>query len=386
MSEERDYASQQFSQSLNDHVVKAVYRVVKDDAGVQQRLGIAWAFAPSKLATSARVTEAINSHLGAYYLISPLGERIEIEAARSHPGYAAFKALKGTKGTPGSENQFSPLDFASPYDVGIIYVDPAKPLPVTLELASQGDLAKLTVGMAVASAFSAPNWAGLEFGHISSLKDVFMCRADDARHRLLVQHSLPLPDWETGSPIIDADGQVIAIVSGGDTAAEPFVHFAQRVDPLSDLDADRAPEALRQEQAYWEEAGKCFDHYFDVALAAFLTDAKERYAVDNGEDTVLGEDVLRPSVEIVEQSYNFLAEPGFVYGFIADAKRGVPVGIYLVGGPTDPTKSYEPDFAPTEWARVFEPTTLQINVWGRYSQPAAYVLHVYRWKLPNRSP
>ena len=422
-TEERDSAKALFAPAVTEQLLRAVYLVVKDSAGVPEPEATAWAFAPSKLATNAHVTEAIKAaRPGTFYLLGPTGERFEIRSVKSHPGYAAFKSVKATKGTARG-TAFTPLELASAYDVGIIEVDTAKPLPATLELAAQDDLAKLALGAPVASAgFPAEGLVGaaglaqapvatFEFGHISALKDVFMCRADDPKHRLLVQHSVPVTGGASGSPMIDASGKVIAIVSGGNTVAlnDPtaavgaksrmpnaaLVNFAQRADLLRDFDAGRAPEALTDEQAYWEEAGKRFDDYFDVAVAEFQGDAKQRYAVQAGEDSVLDSDgSLKPPASaksrvFVSRTYAFQAAPGFVYGFIADAKDGVPIGISIkqngafVREAKDPRKSFEPELAPTAWVTVTEKANLDVVVWGQISQPAGYVLHVYRWKIPG---
>jgi hypothetical protein len=151
-TEERELAKQQFSQAVTDNLMRAVYLVVKDDAGVPKAEATAWAFAPDKLATNAHVTEAIaGARPGTLYLLGPDGGRIEIKNAKSHPGYLAFKAIRNLKGVARG-TAFTPLDLTSAYDVGIIEVDPEKPLPATLKLASNEDLAKLAIGIPVASA------------------------------------------------------------------------------------------------------------------------------------------------------------------------------------------------------------------------------------------
>ena len=49
------------------------------------------------------------------------------------------------------------------------------------------------------------------------LTDVFMCRADDAKDQLLIQHTVPVTGGMSGSPLVDGSGKVVGIVSGGNT-------------------------------------------------------------------------------------------------------------------------------------------------------------------------
>ena len=421
-------AQGQFPKALTDRLRGAVYLVVKNDGGVPKAEATAWAFAPTKLATNAHVTEAIKgTSPGAFYLLGANGERIDIDPTKvkSHPGYMAFKPIKRVTGTILGAN-FTPLDLTSAYDVGIIEVNPATPLPVTLEVASEDDVKKLDAGIPVAAAgFPSEDLVGsaalakapeptLQFGYISSLKDVFMCRTTDPEHRLLVQHSVPVAGGASGSPMIDASGKVIAIVSGGNVVmmSNPgaaigesrrapnaaLVNFAQRADLLLALDSGRVDGELEKEQTYWKAAGKIFDRYYQVALGAFLSDAKERYAVDEAATTVLGTDVLDPgktnSYRLVSKSYTFEATPGFVYGFIADAESGVPVGINIKKKGTsgflrdakDPRQTSEPELAPTAWVRVPEPTAIEVIVWSLVTQPAKYELRAYSWAEPKSPP
>ena len=209
-------------------------------------------------------------------------------------------------------DKFKPLDVINEYDVGIIY--PSEPLPAdpttgkaaTLELASKEELEALKPGAAVASVgFPIEGMAAsmvvteapsqLRFGNISSLTDVFMCRAEPT-HRLLIQHSVPVTGGVSGSPLIDKSGRVIGIVNGGniatvvkegETARIPsaaLINFAQRVDLLEDLDKGVADQELVADHDYWKTAAGKFADYFDTAVNAFKTLAAERYGVGDGKE------------------------------------------------------------------------------------------------------
>jgi len=416
-------AAKEFSPATLETLEKAVYLVAKDDGGADKAEGTAFAFAPGKLATNAHVTEAIKGREGEFFLIGSDGGKIKIEKVISHPGYLAFKSYKATQGTT-RWGEFTPLDLINEYDVGIIEIDPGIKLPATLAFASQDTLEKLAPGTPVASiGFPVEGLAGsetatkapatLHFGYISALTDVFMVRADPA-HRLLIQHSVPVTGGASGSPLIDPSGKVIGIVNGGNTAvfkdkseamnakvrlpSAALINFAQRADLLRHLADNNADEELAEDEDYWQTRGKEFADYFDVATADFEALAKKRYAVGKGNTSVLGSGTLdaggADSFKLVSKTYDFKAEPGKVYGFIADAESGVPIGINVKDKATsafmrdakDKRQTSELELAPTAWITVKEPTTLEVIVWSLVTQPAKYELHAYEWSEPSPAP
>jgi hypothetical protein len=420
-------AKQEFSQDVLERLEAAVYLVAKEEDQSEEAEGTAWAFAPNLLATNAHVTQAIMGHEDEFFLVAPDGTHIKIKNVVSHPGYAAFGKYKATQGTTRYGN-FTPLDLMSEYDVGIIEIDPSTPLPVdakigqpvTLEMASDEQLKALAPGTPVASVgFPVENLVGsatatkapatLHFGFVSSLTDVFMCRTDPA-HRLLIQHSVPVAGGASGSPLIDPSGKVIGLVNGGNTTVmksedsatgktrapnAALVNFAQRVDLLRELADGKAADELAQDEAYWNKTAEQFDHYFDVAVKAFKDLAAQRYKVGEGQDTLVGNGVLdagdAKSFKLVQKTYTIDATPGHIYGFIADAEGGVPIGINVKKKGTDeflrdakdPRQSSELELAPTAWITVTEPTPLEVIVWSLVTQPAKYALHAYTWDEPT---
>ncbi len=432
-AEASERAKQEFSKAALDRLEAAVYLVAKKEGEGEMAEGTAWAFGPDKdkLATNAHVTEAIKGHESEFFLIAPDGKHIKIKSVTLHPGYLVFNKYKTTQGVTRWGN-FTPLDLINEYDVGIIEIDPATPLPVdsatgnpvTLELASKDYLEQLAPGTPVASVgFPVEGLAGsesatkapgtLHFGYISSLTDVFMCRTDKV-HQLLIQHSVPVTGGASGSPLIDTSGKVIGIVNGGNTTvfkdtgeavnakvrmpSAALINFAQRVDLLEDLAHGAVDQNLAEDETYWRKTAARFDDYFKVAVKAFKELAQSRYAVGEGADRPLGDDVLDAgkvdSFKLVSKTYPFEAKPGQVYGFIADAESGVPVGINVKQHGTskflrdakDPRQSSELELAPTAWVTVPEPTTLDVIVWSLVAQPARYVLHAYSWEEPKSLP
>lgn len=417
-------SQKEFSEATLARLEAAVYLVAKQEDQSEEAEGTAWAFAPTLLATNAHVTQAIMGHEDEFFLVGPDGTHIKIKKVVSHPGYLAFGKYKTTQGTTRYGN-FTPLDLINEYDVGIIEIDPSTPLPVdakTLELASDEQLENLAPGTPVASVgFPVENLVGsatatkapatLHFGFISSLTDVFMCRTDPA-HRLLIQHSVPVTGGASGSPLIDPSGKVIGLVNGGNTTvfkteesatsktrmpSAALINFAQRVDLLRELAEGKAADELAADETYWDKTAAQFDDYFQVAVKSFEDLAHQRYKVGEGQDTLMGNGVLdageTKSFKLVQKTYTLQAVPGHIYGFIADAEGGVPIGINVkkegadefLRDAKDPRQSSELELAPTAWVTVSEPTTLEIIVWSLVTQPAKFALHAYSWEEPKTS-
>jgi hypothetical protein len=174
------------------------------------------------------------------------------------------------------------------------------------------------------------------------------------------------------------------------------INFAARVDLLSALNDGTAAEQLAAEDKYWDEASERlkFDHYFDTAAKAFADMTAERYGVEGSAKVeTLAEGMLDPgeadTAKFVQVTYPFKAEPGHIYGFIANAESGVPIGINLkkqgtsdyVRDKLDPRQTSEPELAPTAW--VSEPMDLDIVLSTRTELPAEYELMVYDWAQPQ---
>jgi hypothetical protein len=412
-------AKDKFSPATLARLKAAVYLVAKKTRGEslfpRRHLG------PSRRTGSRpmHVTQAIKDHENEFFLVAPDGRHIKIRKVISHPGYSEFDAYKQTLGTT-RYGKFTPLDLINEYDVGIIEIDSSTPLPVDpvtqkpvmLELASADQLEALSPGIAVASdGFPYENikWSAtatksppvLHFGFISSLTDVFMCQTDPA-NQLLIQHSVPVTGGASGSPLIDTSGKVIGIVNGGNTniienaggdgklrmSNAVQINYAQRVDLLKELFEDNARKAVAEERMYWEKMAPQFDSLFEYSLAAFKELAASHYNVGEGKETPIGDGVLDPNgkaIKLVQQTFKFDAVPGHVYGFIADAKDGVPIGINVKREGTekflrdakDPRQSSELELAPTAWVTVTEPTKLDLIVWSLVGRPARFDLHAY---------
>jgi hypothetical protein len=422
----------------------AVYLVARKDDGGEIGQATAWAFAPDQLATNAHVAEKIKGHERDYALIGPHGDRIDIKEAKPHPGYLEFVSYKERQGKI-TGGDFKPLDVINEYDVGILYAatplpeDPELGEPAILTIAPEDHLEALEPGAAVASVgFPMEGMAAnlvvteapsqLRFGTISSLTDVFMCKAD-ADHTLLIQHTVPVAGGVSGSPLIDSSGMVIGVVSGGNTAkalrevaqkvaegdaaegkdkeksTESFripnaamINFAQRADLLDDLRNGAAEDELVADQAYWELATRKFVSFFVFAAKEFASLTSERYKVGDPVRKEIGGGTLKPrragSYSFASETHSYVLEPGHVYGFIADAKSGVRLALNVrkagsdefLRDAKDPRKSNVPELAPTAWITVTEPTTVDIDISGLIALPAKYALYIYDWSSQADRP
>lgn len=436
-----ELASKSFSQTTLSNAAAAVHLVVKKDGGKLVPMATAWTFAPDKLGTNAHVTEALDGAEQNYAIVVLPFEAggvpviVEIRDVITHPGYGAFKVYRETRGTDRG-GKFTALDIISQYDVGIIEIDPATPLPVDpktgkpamLELASLDELRALSPGTPVALiGFPSEGLKGADtkatappthqFGWISSLMNVFMGSADPGQ-QILLQHSVPVAGGASGSPLIDRQGKVIGVVTGGnvvrlakaggstdgapaETQRVPnaaLINFAARVDLLGYLKDGEAEQRLAQDKSYWDEASKQFDNFFTAAATAFVNLTRERYGVDDAPkiETLESKGSLDPGATqsvkfLTSKSYPFEAKPGHVYGFIAEAKSGVPISIAVkrkgteefVRDSKDPRQVSEPELAPTAW--VSEPMELEVSVWSLTELPADYELKVYDWEAPRSS-
>ena len=430
-------AAKSIPNSAQKALQAAVYLVARKDDGGEIGQATAWAFASDQLATNAHVADKIKGHERDYVLIGPHGDRIDIVKAEPHPGYLEFESYKERQGKI-TGGDFKPLDVINEYDVGILYTrtklpeDPELGEIATLTIAPEDHLKALEPGAAVASiGFPMEGMAAnlvvteapsqLRFGTISSLTDVFMCKAD-ADHALLIQHTVPVAGGVSGSPLIDASGMVIGVVSGGNTAkalsevalkvaegdaaagktkekeSESFripsaamINFAQRADLLDDLRHGEAESELEADQAYWEQATQKFVSFFVFAAKEFASVASERYKVGDTARKEIGGGTLEPrhpgSYSFASETYSYVLEPGHVYGFIADAKSGVRLALNVrkagsdefLRDAKDPRKSNVPELAPTAWITVTEPTTVDIDISGLIALPAKYALYVYDW-------
>lgn len=220
-------------QQMAKRYEQAVGLVVLAKDGKSSPEGTAWAVGDHMLATNAHVALPVHQLLkegGAAFVVlnkSP-EQRFRVRAAIPHPQY--FDQLINIEGK-------APVTGA--YDVGILLVE--ETLPVKLPLAPTDKLTRLDSGHRIAFlGFPMENLRGggvdpnfpvatMQSGIITAMTDFWLSKAADKQRRL-VQHNLPATGGASGSPIFDAEGQVVAILSSGNLIASvsPQVWTAYR--------------------------------------------------------------------------------------------------------------------------------------------------------------
>jgi hypothetical protein len=261
--------------SSTEALRQAAYAVVlRDGEGLERVVGTAWSYEPGILVTNAHVAIAFDQLRPRETLLvrPPVGGNgIDhlVVGNRLHPGYLAFRDFmaEAEKESTGFRNLTDGLVFPSAYDVAVLEVDKGDMLAPGLPVAPEAGPDAVRPGMSLAFAGHpiegggseniaqiAPN-PQIQFGAVTSVSDFFLF-GTNAADALLVQNSLPSTGGASGSAIVNRDGFVVAILSGGSevrtetgrTPSAVLINYGQRADliaaaldpSLFDVDAARA--------------------------------------------------------------------------------------------------------------------------------------------------
>ncbi len=291
MDDMRARVSEQARNNLPDteFLRAAAFAVILEDAsGVSRVIGTAWPLQAGMLVTNAHIAEAMNSLKPneKIFVRKPGTEQdIPVTGNRIHPGYDAFNAFvdKAAVDSTGFKSLTAGAAMPSAYDVAVLEVDPGTDLGDYLEPAK--DLTALTAGAPLAFAGYPIEGTGaqklaqlspnpvLQFGRVTALTDYFLFHADKPG-ALLVENSLPATGGASGSPIVDASGKVVAILSGGtvdfrDGVRHPsavMLNYAQRADLIGGV-LDPASFDLAAAEAEWQKALAAFDRHENTVIA-----------------------------------------------------------------------------------------------------------------------
>ena len=259
---------------------KSVFLVDEVDAGGNSQSGAtAWVVQ----LPDGRKAFATNAHVGGlladarknhYRLLvrSPEAAHREYEIvdALIHPAYAAFEAMLAEADKRASAGMIREVGLSPAYDVAILIPDTQDGLPTPLPLASDKALSTLHAGEPIAFiGYPAENLVSFDtkaptptsqVGIITSVRNFFL--TEEGGPAQLIEHSLPSAGGASGSPIFDQQGEVIALLSGGNNITSKdghipnaaLVNFAQRVDLLRDLVDNKAKDQLDADKRMWAEA------------------------------------------------------------------------------------------------------------------------------------
>jgi hypothetical protein len=180
-------------------------------------------------------------------------------------------------------------------------------------------------------------------GNLTTVTDYFnIHRKDGLNH--LVQHDMGATGGASGSPLINTDGEVVAVLSAvnfiflsSGEARIPSgasINFAQRADLVRELLDGKADEQLVGYQAMWGEALKLFVDFRSVLPQLILADLKAWLGTETDplplreEEGTLG--AFDEGWGYPVTTYDIdLPEPG-AFGFQAIGRSGNPIYLALV--------------------------------------------------------
>lgn len=249
---------QDVSQSVIDRVTQSVYLVlVKDASGGETPAGTAWVTENNALATNAHVADIFNEigrhdRLVVRSSVAPY-KTFTVKEIVSHPGFLQYQALwQNYLPVQRIAGSLELMETVLPADVALLKIEGEESVGEPLPLASLDDLALLAPGMKVAyvgfpseqllpGSWQAPAPVAHQ-DEIVRITDFFMVKQADNVNRL-IQHGLPIAGGASGSPMFNAQGEVIGLVSAGNALPSLTgrlmnsvdINFSQRVDYLFDL-------------------------------------------------------------------------------------------------------------------------------------------------------
>ncbi len=219
--------------------------------GQPQGIATAWAVEPRLFATNSHVVESVDAVLeaggSAFIVINRSGEqRLRITGTRMHPRYG--KPHTGFEGQEAAVPAF---------DVGLLMTE--TDAPEVFEIADQDELGTVDSGYRIGYlGFPMEGMAGggasvrnpvatMQSGIVTAATDFWLGKAEYSQ-RLLIQHNLGAAGGASGSPIFNAEGEVVGILSAGNISgvlqngesiarvpSGVMVNFAQRIDMLRDI-------------------------------------------------------------------------------------------------------------------------------------------------------
>lgn len=390
-----------FSEAERIKLENSVYLVLVKEGGRDRSIGTAFAVNPTELATNAHVAQEIRGKCGAggrAFVRNKYGTDFRVTDCSEklqHPGFLAFEEFSSGRGH--LENKvFTDLKVPNTYDVAFIRIN--RKVPDYLKIASKSVVDGLVAGDKLATAgypvipnqdvskkFPAPT---VVEGNMTKLTNFLDGMDPDPRRRLLVNHNLPGIGGVSGSPIIDTHGRVVAIFSGGNelAAAMPaMAHHAQRIDLLNHI--REGGFDLAAERTEWDKQTASYARRFSKPLNDFLSSTEP-----TRENRDRRQVVKEPGVVSARQGFNkwkmsqtevkFRAEPGYVYGAIADVEHGT---LALSFAKFDINSQPETSAAPTLLKSVEIAQDVSVFVGGRPEKDAPFTLHVFRWRAAPAS-
>ncbi|MCH2134577.1 MAG: trypsin-like peptidase domain-containing protein [Phycisphaerales bacterium] len=300
---------------------ESTYLVIRRGPEGDVPFGTAWVLAPGELATNAHVADRFNQLNDDQEIIvrSMGGDReFAVTGATTHPGYGSFTDLwrDYVPVQINAAKESDPVRSAGmAADVGVLHVDEAASLGPALVMATTDGQSALHAGdpvgyvgyplegLALGGVNINEPMPQTQIGRITAITDYFNAPvAED--EGLLIQHSLPATGGASGSPLINARGEVVGLLSavnfivvGGKRIPSGVdVNFAQRSTLLEELEAPDLAERQQARTAAWEDRIEALYASGHVAnRSAELEDVVagwEQMVANQTDDVVTGSEVV----------------------------------------------------------------------------------------------
>jgi S1-C subfamily serine protease len=199
-----------------------------------------------------------------------------VVSVKKHPGYDAFNAWQEKYFTKAQTLSAARMEFVPGFDVALLFVDEPEKLGTPLTYAPRNELESLKAGeQLILIGYPMEQLKGTDSarpeptsqtGIITSLTTFFLSK-ENAKHDLLVQHSVPATGGASGSPMFNTKGEVVAFLNAGNiiiyqtpdggTMRQPsgaLVNYAQRADMLLDLAEGKADGLMPDYLASFDKA------------------------------------------------------------------------------------------------------------------------------------
>lgn len=396
----------------------AAYAVIqRDRQGREVLQGTAWPVAPGILATNAHVANLLKGNGGELLVRRPGSEPggdgdFKVTDAVIHDGYSLFSKFDSdTKAASSSYAALGNDARRTGYDVALLMVERGDALAPILPRAPEAEVVALDSGMPLAYAgypiggTAEQGTAQLkptptvQYGRITSVTDFFMFGTDPA-HAYLVQHSLPTFKGASGSPIINAQGEVVAILSGGHVVETTegiasnavMRNFAQRIDLLATLLGEDTSFDLTGEEVRWTAVAEKFNNHRN----SVIEDVKAHLAGKVGGGAVVDVETFEGSLTAsgVEDNgfqkfvdYEVPVEADGHYAFLVYGSEGAPLSliVYRGEGATPVADGGAASFASVD-TDVTGRKSIRVRVLGLSKNPSEkYTLYVFRGE-PETGP